>query len=360
MTLAHFATDEPDPHRRGALVGARWRDRIAVTWEGYERLFAAMGADDRLQREIGEGALERIAAWAPALAAEIGGLASGAGLEPWMAGALNARTEVLAAVAARTPAECTTFVVAPPAGGGPPRTIQTWDWYDHLRGNVGTLELAPRPGRTVRVFTEFGVVGKIGVNSAGLGLHFNILRHADDGGGAGVPVHVVARHVLDAADSVEEASEIARSATVSASTVLTVAAWDGERASARCLELSPAGIAELDPDPDGGLRHTNHFLDPRLAEGERLTADDPSTLARLALLEERTADLRAAADITARAAALHDHASGLCCHPDPEAPFDERWETLATLSLDLEAKRLYVHEGGPCGISGGAGDWLVV
>lgn len=249
-------------------------------------------------------------------------------------------------------------MVVPPAGNGPPRTIQTWDWYDHLSGNVATLELAPRPGRTVRVFTEFGVVGKIGLNSAGLGLHFNILRHADDGGAPGVPVHVVARHILDEADSVDAAAELAHSAPVSASTVLTVAAWDGERATARCLELSPAGVAEIDPDPDGVLRHTNHFLDPRLAEGERLATDDPTTFARLSLLEERTADLHAAADATARATALVDHASGLCCHPEPDAPFDERWETLATLSLDLEAARLHVHEGGPCGIA--AGTWEAV
>jgi isopenicillin-N N-acyltransferase-like protein len=358
VTIAHFATGEPDPQRRGALIGAHWRDGIARTWEGYERLFAATGADERLQRELGEKALERTAAWAPALAAEIAGLAAGAGLEAWMAGALNARTEVLAAVGARTPAECSTFVVAPPAGGGPPRTIQTWDWYDHLRGNVATLELTPRPGRTVRVFTEFGVVGKIGLNSAGLGLHFNILRHADDGGAPGVPVHVVARHILDEADTVEAATDLARSAPVSASTVLTVAAWDGERASARCLELSPAGVAEVDPDADGVLRHTNHFLDSRLAEGERLTSDDPSTLERLSLLEQRTADLRVAGDPTARATPLLDHASGLCCHPEPGAPFDERWETLATLSLDLEATRLHVHEGGPCGV--GADGWHVV
>ena len=135
-----------------------------------------------------------------------------------------------------------------------------------------------RDGRTVHLFTEFGIVGKIGVNDAGLGLHFNILHHRDDGRGAGVPVHVVARRILDEAATVEEATAIARSATVSASTVLTVVAWDDERASARCLELSPAGVGVLEPDADGVLAHTNHFLDPRLARGElrdRLRRHDP-------------------------------------------------------------------------------------
>ena len=37
-----------------------------------------------------------------------------------------------------------------------------------------------------------------------------------------------------------------------------------------------------------------------------------------------------------RAAALLDHGGpGLCCHAAADAPFDERWETLATISLDV-------------------------
>jgi isopenicillin-N N-acyltransferase-like protein len=81
VSIPHFATSEHDPHRRGALIGARWRDRIHATCAGYERLFAASGADRGVQQEIGDRALERTAGWAPRLADEIRGIASGAGLE---------------------------------------------------------------------------------------------------------------------------------------------------------------------------------------------------------------------------------------------------------------------------------------
>ena len=108
-----------------------------------------------------------------------------------------------------------------------------------------------------------------------------------DGGAPGVPVHVVARRILDEAATVAEATAIARSATVSASTVLTIAAWDGERASARCLELSPAGVGVLEPDAAGVLAHTNHFLDPVLARGERPTDVDATTRGRLESLGRR-------------------------------------------------------------------------
>ncbi len=44
-----------------------------------------------------------------------------------------------------------------------------------------------------------------------------------------------------------------------------------------------------------------------------------------------------------------DHGGpGLCCHPAADAPFDERWETLATITLDVAQARLRLHAGGPC------------
>jgi isopenicillin-N N-acyltransferase-like protein len=345
--------DEPEPRARGAAIGTAWRERIAAAWDGYERLFAIAAAAPGLQRDVAERSLDQTRSWAPALAEEVAGLAVGAGLEPWCVAALTARTEILAAAGATTVGECSTFVLAPP-GGGLPRTIQTWDWYEALRDNMLLLSVATEDGRTVRLFTEFGIVGKIGVNDAGLGLHFNILHHRDDGGSPGVPVHAVARRILDEATTVAEATAIARSAIVSASTVLTVVAWDGERASARCLELSPAGVGVVEPDAAGVLLHTNHFLDPALAAGEAEAEPGSTTCERLALLTERAGELSAAADPTSRAAALIDHDGGICCHPD-NAGEAEPSATLATIALDLAAARLQAHPGGPCAVA--AGGW---
>lgn len=359
--IATFSSAEHDPSRRGDALGRAFRDRLAANWDGYEQLFRIAGATGDGLRAAGERALERIGDWAPALADEIAGVASGSGLERWRLGALNARTEVLAGLAASGRGECSTFVAVPPRPtGDPPVTIQTWDWHDHLRDGMLAARLEPRPGHAVALFTELGVVGKVGVNSAGLGLHFNILAHASDGGPIGVPVHAVARRILDEAGSVEEATAIARSAAVSASTVLTVVDYDGTRSRARCLELSPAGLAELEPDADGVLVHANHFLDPALARGERHGPLDPGSYGRLAELARRAPELRAAADPAARAALLRDHrdASPLCCHPLPDAPRGERWRTLATIALDPAAGRIHVHDGGPC--TAGAGAWTTV
>ncbi|WP_210492761.1 C45 family peptidase [Patulibacter sp. SYSU D01012] len=349
MSIPVFASAEHDPHARGRALGAAFAGPLARQWAGYEELFLASGATPATIRQVGGEALERTQAWAPALAAEIGGVADGSGLAAWQLGALNGRTEVLAAVGAASRAECSTFVALGGTGTAP-RTIQTWDWHDHLADGLLAARIEPRPGHRVRLFTELGIVGKIGVSSAGLGLHFNILGHAADGGETGVPVHVVARRILDEATTLDEAEAIARSAAVSASTILTVVTFDGTRGAVRGLELSPAGLAVLGPDDDGVLVHTNHFLDPELARGERHAPTDPGSLGRLDELRLRADALRAADDLTARATAMLDHrdASPLCCHPDPGAPRGERWQTLVTASLDLAAGELVLQEGGPC------------
>ncbi len=195
-----------------------------------------------------------------------------------------------------------------------------------------------------------GVLAKIGVNSRGLGVHFNILEHVSDTDTIGVPVHLIARRILDEAGTLAEARHIAVSARTSASTVITVVSFHEQQADAVCLELSPVGVHELRPAQDGTLLHTNHFLDPELARGQRQTESLDDSHNRLAVLRSRS-QLFQDADLAKRAGALLSHAedgAALCVHPDPDDTILNRWETLITISLDLEAKRLIFAEDGPC------------
>jgi isopenicillin-N N-acyltransferase like protein len=350
VTIPTHTSTEVDPRARGREFGVRWAAEIAATFDGYAELFDVQGADSALVREYGEKAIARTAEWAPALAAEMAGIAAGAGLADWQVGAVNARTEILAALGAVGEGECSTAVVLP-GGGAPPRTVQTWDWHPHLREVPVLWAYEPRVGRTVRTFTEFGVLAKIGVNTAGLGVHFNILRHASDSAEIGVPVHLVARRILDEATTVDEAVDLARTARTSASTAVTVVTAD----AAATLELCPDGVAVV--PADGVLLHTNHFLDPALAVGERLALERPLTYDRLTHLRGNV-DRLAAVDVTARVGPMLSHGPGrapVCAHPDPAAALQERWETVATISLDLAAAALVVHEGGPCRVT--AGTW---
>lgn len=328
--------------------GQVYAAEIARTLETYERLFAAVAGKPVDLDRAGTEALERTAAFAPGLADEMAEIARGAGIPVERVAALNARTEILAACRTGAPGECSALVVLRGADG--PVAIQTWDWHEELAGawHVRTIE---RPdGRIVSTMTEHGIVGKIGVSSAGIGTLFTILEHASDGGPVGVPVHVVARRILDEAADLDDAIAIAEEAAVSASTSITVVSTAGDEPRAASIELYPGGPARVDPDRDGVLAHTNHFLAPGPAAAD--TGADADSIGRLAQLR-RGVETLARPDLAAALALLSSHAEGapLCCHPEPQAPLGERYATLATVSLDVGRGTLTAFEGGPCAIA---------
>lgn len=347
MTVRRFETTETDPFRRGVELGLAIADGIAANIAGYAELFRVVGVTEEDLPGMGLRAVDRIEDWRPDLGAELRGLAVGSGRELWELGILNARTEILATVGAIGEGECSTAVYLPETGA--PRTVQTWDWHDVSNEDTLAVRYPSADGRVVRYFTEFGILGKIGVNSDGIGVHFNILNHVDDGDGIGVPVHAVARGVLDGAATLEQAVEIALSAEVSASTVLTIVSYSELGPQAICVELSSGGHATVLPAQDKLLLHTNHFLDDRLAAGE-LAPDTSGSYRRLGRLRERRSALSSIDPLERVAGMLIHEADGapVCCHPDPSVAFEHRWQTLLTISLDLEQTRLQFHEGGPC------------
>lgn len=346
MRLHTFSSETADPRERGTELGTRFGALLRETSARYLAHFELLGIPLSRVRGIVEGSRAALREWHPALAEESDAAAAAAGIEPWHAAAVGARTEVLAA--AHAPGECTTAVLVPPIG--PPETIQTWDWHDHLAPD-GLLWAVRTAERKIKVFTEFGAPAKIGVSDAGLGVHFNILRHASDGAGAGVPVHAIARRVLEEAVTVAEAHEIAASAPVSASTVLTVASVRDGQGEAAAIELSPAGTGVVGPADDGWIVHTNHFLDPDLAAGDMIAALDPTstTLERFAHAQAVRSGMPglAAAQRAAALCGTAGAAAPVCVRRNESEPLHEQWETLLTIALDLAGFALEYRAGAP-------------
>jgi isopenicillin-N N-acyltransferase-like protein len=280
--ITTWSTDETDPARRGVQLGTRWRDQVRVTLGEYEALFDGRQVDATVVRETAEATRDLVADHAPEILAEIDGVARGAGIEPWQAMALNARTEILARAAVVTE-ECSTAVFLP-ADGGAPRTVQTWDWYSQMAHQTMVRSQPAAGGGRLVAFGEFGQVAKIGVSSRGVGVHFNILQHTSDGSRLGVPVHVLTRMILENAGTLTEALQIVDSVPLGASTVLTVVTAEPAAAS---VELSPVGWAALHATPGEPLLHTNHFLDPTLAAGQMPATAFSTTRERLAFLGGR-------------------------------------------------------------------------
>ncbi|MFJ8431381.1 C45 family autoproteolytic acyltransferase/hydrolase [Kitasatospora sp. NPDC094019] len=379
----HVRVDAADPYARGTARGGQLRAHLPAALDVYDRLFALGGITPARVRDDAERALDAVGEFRPGARAEIEGIADGAGLDVWRLAALNARTEILAGSATVPPGECTTLVrratsvtstastasvtstastdstavIATDTRGiavtpTVPRTfgVQTWDWHVELSAHWHTLE--SRGGRhTVVGLTEDGILGKIGINSAGLALHFNILGHARDGIG-GVPVHVLAAVVLAEAGSVAEAVDLVRGAPLGSSG--SFALFDGTDAT--LLDLSPVGVFPVDPDERGLLVRTNHFLTPVPAAGEKTWLYQPDSGERHDFVRARLARLQsppATADALARCLVTGPGEPPVTCLPDPAEPLGRRWASLATVALDPAARTAAILDGTPADLDTG-------
>lgn len=360
----HVEAAADDPFSRGVARGEQLRESVPAALEVYDRLFTLGGISPAQVRDDAERALDAVGRFRPAARAEMAGIAQGSGTDTWHIGCLNARTEILARSAAVPPGECTTIVRRRPAAAGPPRPtgIQTWDWHVELAARWHTL--ASRGGRhDVVGLTEDGILGKIGINSAGLALHFNILGHVDDRVG-GIPVHVLAALVLEEAGSVAEAVELVRGAPLTSSG--SFALFD--ESDAALLDLSPAGVFTVPPEHGIHVR-TNHFLTPAPAAGEKTWLYQPDSTARRALVRSRLAeapgpghaaatDGSGAADELARYLVTGPGEAPVTCLPDPAAPFGRRWGSLATVALDPADRTARILDGTPADLP--AHTWRVL
>ena len=346
-----FTSTVAEPYERGREFGRAHQGEIGATVAAYLRLFAltsnpaADGVPTGLPLvvdRLGGLALDRVQAWAPLLAAEIRGIAEGSGQTAERIAALNARTEILACLGAGTD-ECSTVVSL---GASGPVAMQNWDWYEAMSANWLEWTIPFPDGRRVTTVTEYGVVGKIGVNDRGVGTLFNILHHRDDGAGIGLPVHVIARSILDGAGDMADARRLCDEARadggLTASTSITVV----DSTTAVCCELWPGGIGEVRPDDDGLLIRTNHFLTEPAASGDTYPDRETDTLQRYWGLREALVGARP--DHDTLFASLAEDRDGVCCHPTADGPFELRVATLATVAVDPIRSALWVQSGPPC------------
>ncbi|MFI7048894.1 C45 family autoproteolytic acyltransferase/hydolase [Streptosporangium sandarakinum] len=351
----HIAVSAAEPFERGRERGERLREELPGGLELYFELFRLAGLTEDRVREDALRTADVVGAFRPRLREELDGTAAGAGIDPWQVCALNARTEILAQSGEGRPGECSTIVRRLDAGESGPRTfgVQTWDWHVELARYWHTHEV--RGGRHDTVgLTEHGILGKIGVNSAGLALHFNILGHRADGVG-GVPVHLLAATVLEEAGSVAEALDIVRSAPISASS--SFALFDRE--TAVTADITPVGVFVVEP-VDGTLIRTNHFLSPAPRADEKNELYQPDSRERYDFIAARLAHGPRPRSVTELLGFLRSDPGQprLCCVPDMTLSLGQRWATLSTVMLEPADRTARIADGSP--LQAADGPWRVL
>lgn len=350
-TVRRFTSSVLAPYERGLEFGRHHPTEVATTLASYRALFGVLATEPLDVEAWGDRARRRIQQYAPVLAEEIRGIADGAGQPISEVAALNARTELLAIADPTGVDECSTVVVL--SRGDAPVALQTWDWYDAMSGGWLHWTIPHPDGRVVETVTEYGVVGKIGVNSHGVGVLFNMLHNeADARDDVGFPVHVLSRHILDTAENLDVALEIAQSAPISASTSLTVVEGRPDGGRSVSIELFPGGPGVVEPDSSGLLVRTNHFLSESGSRGCLAATIGPGTrIRRDSLLQSLAEGKPREVDDILAACVTHAEVGGICAHPDESMAPLLRHATLATVVVDAAKHRLDVSARGPCAVS---------
>jgi isopenicillin-N N-acyltransferase-like protein len=338
------------PFAQGVQHGEALRERIehnlGLYFARFERELK-LTQDETLRRA--RLYAEAISGQSPAYYEGMRGIAAGSGFSLEAIAALNVRYELFydAFVERPIPDGCTAFALLPEASAdGHLRIGENWDWIAGVRGAV--LHSVDPDGLETLAFTEAGIFGgKIGLNSAGLGLAINgLTSHADDWARLRRPFHTRCYEVLRSHD-LERAAAVITAEDRSCSANFLLA-----QAPGRVLNLETApGSSRATTCVAGCIVHANHFVEPEaLGITERNVETNPHSPQRHARLESL---LRASSPVgeDALRAALRDHERypySVCFHIDPAEPPEEHYESVVSAILDLDALTLDLTDGPPC------------
>jgi isopenicillin-N N-acyltransferase like protein len=261
------------------------------------------------------------------------GIAEGGGVPPWQIHVLNARTEI---INART-GECSALYFA--ASGV---LAQNWDWLEPLEAECVVITHERPDGHRYVAFGEPGMVAKIGLSSAGVGVCLNILFAPHDL--TGLPVHVLIGALLNAA-GFEQARALLEDAGRGKASHLLVADGGGHAVSMEYFGDSRYALAPV----DGVLLHTNHCLG--LGAAGR-TAELANSCARhdqlkAALDADPRRDLARAREMLSSDAGGDD--ALLRAYRAQSVLGNRRVGTCATVLMELAAGRLHLRRGPSAG-----------
>ncbi len=239
------------PEERGRQHGRQLKDRIHRTVEFYKNQFLIPEKDIL---GISRGFQANTRAFCTNLFLEIEALADAADVDPLWIYALNGRTELLNL----NPMECTTIAFKKQGLMG-----QNWDWDMEIESlavildieipDIEIPDIETHTSTRILTMTEPGMIGKIGMNSHGVGVCLNFMSIANYSPG-GIPLHVLLRAILESKD-LAAARSVITSHCLGKVCNLLIADKNGQMEN---IEIAGNEFFSL-PVKDRFV-HTNHFL----------------------------------------------------------------------------------------------------
>ena len=199
---------------------------------------------------------------------------------------------------------------------------------------------------SIKMIAEAGMVGKIGFNSAGVGVCFNAIR-AKGLDASRMPVHLGLRTVLESS-SLKDAIEKLEEAGMSASAHMLIGDGAGDAIG---LEFTSSTFAKIPVNRGGQIVHSNHFLVKHEGFGGPVGGtwlkDSPERVEQMTALVERIAPKQPSWEDFSR---VFEDQKG---YPAAICRAQEGVSTSATLFnivMDLKAKKGVVKMGRPCDV----------
>lgn len=284
----------------------------------------------------------------PSYFAGLQGIAAGAGADLLEIVALNVRYEILYyQYAIKGIADgCTSLVVdRSRSENGRLLLAQNWDWFPEAQGAL-VHTIMPN-GHEILAFSEAGIFGgKIGLNSAGIGLLINgLVSLQDDWTTLAMPFHVRCFEILQQ-QRFTDALAVVTDEQRSCSANFVIGSRQGDVVD---IEAAPERV-HLVTAVNGTIVHTNHFLDPQLLGiqepmDERINTEH--RYGRMCNLLKNHGSI----SLTDVKAWLSDHdgyPNSICQHADPDVSSHEQYATVVSIILDLDALQMHVATGNPC------------
>ncbi|TDL23360.1 AAT-domain-containing protein [Rickenella mellea] len=217
---------------------------------------------------------------------------------------------------------------------------QNWDWRVPVQENLALVSITQPEKPKIWMVIEAGMVGKIGFNSASVGVTLNAIR-ARPISTSCLPIHVALRLALESTSVAKAIKTIENLGGVGSSQHILIA----DRNGAQALELSPWGNVYIKPNEDGLIVHTNHFLMNKFVEEPPWLSSSPIRLERAYTLCKEIADedptLTSLTSALLRERIFSDTFNApdaICCSPNPTAE-DGNTTTLFNIVMEFGEDR---------------------
>jgi len=347
------------PHARGVQHGCAVPERVAAGVALYRAQLGRRGLDDATIRQLAQSMLPLIEAYDASYLEEMRGIAEGAGVTLEDVVMINCRTEMLfgyadmkrpaEAAADAAPSEdgdCTGLLVLPGLSAtGRLMHAHNWDWRQECVDTGIVLRIRTQGGPDMLTFTEAGALARHGFNSQGVSLTGNSLTCDEDfQKGAGVPLVLLRRRVLEAANLAQAMKTIWASKRYCANNMI-LAQSTGNDGSGISLETAPSEIFWTLPENDL-LVHANHWMSPSavLKLLDPGLPQRPDTIYRQHRVENALRRVEGRIDWSHVKAALADEfgkPDGVLRTPKP-ADFSSISATVATTLMDPANRVMWV------------------